>query len=91
MSKHDLRARPIYHRKRDSTEAHQTVFAALAVTRFIEDRTGWSIKKFVRTARRFRTIQIRAGHHPHCRRPTPGRPPRRPRPHQVAETKCALA
>ena len=49
MSKHDLRARPIYHRKRDSIEAHLTVvFAALAVTWFIEDRTGWSIKKFVR-------------------------------------------
>jgi hypothetical protein len=64
MSKHDLRARPIYHRKRDSIEAHLTiVFAALAVTRFIEDRTGWSIKKFVRTARRYRTVQIRAGQH----------------------------
>ena len=62
MSKHDLRARPIYHRKRDSIDAHLTiVFAALAVTRFIEDRTGWSIKKFVRTARRYRTIHIRAG------------------------------
>jgi hypothetical protein len=62
MSKSDLRARPIYHRKRDSIEAHLTiVFAALAVTRFIENRTGWSIRKFVRTARRYRTIQIRAG------------------------------
>jgi hypothetical protein len=39
------------------------VFAALAVTRSIETRTGWSIKKFVRTARRYRTIQIRAGQH----------------------------
>jgi hypothetical protein len=37
------------------------VFAALAVTKFVEDRTGWSIKKFVRTARRYRTVQIRAG------------------------------
>ena len=64
MSKHDLRARPIYHRKRDSIEAHLTiVFAALAITRFIENRTGWSIRKFVRTARRYRTIQIRAGQH----------------------------
>jgi hypothetical protein len=64
MSKHDLRARPVYHRTRDSIEAHLTiVFAALAVTRFIEDRTGWSIRKFVRTARRYRTVQIRAGHH----------------------------
>ena len=64
MSKHDLRARPVYHRKRESIDAHLTiVFAALAVTRFIEGRTGWSIKKFVRTARRYRTIQIRAGQH----------------------------
>ncbi len=62
MSKHDLRARPIYHHKRESIDALLTiVFAALVVTRFIEDRTGWSIKRFVRTARRYRTIQIRGG------------------------------
>ena len=62
MSKHDLAARPIYHRKRESIEAHLTVvFAALAVGRLIEDRTGWSIRRFVRTARRYRTVQIRAG------------------------------
>jgi transposase len=42
MSKSDLQARPIYHRKRDSIEAHLTiVFAALAVSRWIEDQTGW--------------------------------------------------
>jgi hypothetical protein len=64
MSKSDLRARPIYHRKRDSIEARLTiVFAALPVTRFIEDRTGWSIRNFVRTARHYRTVQIRAGQH----------------------------
>jgi len=64
MSKHDLRARPIYHHKRESIDAHLTVvFAALAVTRLVEDRTGWSIKKFVRTARRYRTVDIRAGQH----------------------------
>jgi hypothetical protein len=62
MSKSDLQARPVYHRKRDSIEAHLTiVFAALAVSRWIEARTGWSIRKFVRTARRYRTIQIQAG------------------------------
>jgi hypothetical protein len=62
MSKSDLQARPIYHRKRDSIEAHLTiVFAALAVSRWIEARTGWSIRKFVKTARRYRTIQIQAG------------------------------
>jgi hypothetical protein len=52
------------HHKRESIDAHLTVvFAALAVSRWIEDRTGWSIHKFVRTARRFRTIQIQAGGH----------------------------
>jgi hypothetical protein len=64
MSKHDLQARPIYARKRDSIEAHLSiVFAALAISRFIENVTGWSIKKFVRTARRNRTIDIRVGEH----------------------------
>ena len=58
MSKHDLQARPIYHHTRDSIEAHLTmVFAALAVSHWIEHQTGWSIKKFVRTTRRYRTVQ----------------------------------
>jgi hypothetical protein len=39
------------------------VFAALAVSRWIEQQTGWSIRKFVKTARRYRTIQIQAGPH----------------------------
>jgi Transposase DDE domain len=64
MSKHDLQARPIYHHQRDSIEAHLTVvFAALAVSRWIERRTGWSIRKFVGTARRYRTVEIQAGDH----------------------------
>ena len=64
MAKSDLQARPIYHRTRDSIEAHLTiVFAALAVSRWIEHQTGWSIRKFVKTARRYRTIQIQAGAH----------------------------
>jgi Transposase DDE domain len=62
MSKHDLQARPIYHHKRASIEAHLTiVFAALAVSRFVEARTGWSIRRFVQTTRRYRTVQINAG------------------------------
>ena len=62
MSKHDLQA--IYHHHRDSIEAHLTiVFAALAVSRWIEAQTGWSVRKFVRTARRYRTIEIQAGDH----------------------------
>ena len=64
MSKSDLQARPVYHRKRDSIEAHLTiVFAALAVSRWIEAQTGWSIRRFVKTARRYREIEIKAGQH----------------------------
>ena len=52
---------PLYHRKRDSIEAHLTiVFAALAVSHWIETTTGWSIRKFVRTARRYRTMAQRS-------------------------------
>jgi hypothetical protein len=59
-----LQARPIYHHKPDPIQAHLSiVFAALAVSRWIEARTGWSIKKFVRIARRYKTIQIQAGIH----------------------------
>jgi hypothetical protein len=62
MSKHDLAARPIYHHKRESIDAHlSVVFAALAVTRLLEETTAWSIRRFVRTTRRYRTVQIRAG------------------------------
>jgi transposase len=62
MSKHDLQARPVYHHKRQSIDAHLTiVFAALAISHYIEHQTGWSIKKFVRTARRYRTVQIKVG------------------------------
>lgn len=64
MAKSDLQARPVYHRKRDSIEAHLTiVFVALAVSRWIERQTGWSIRKFVRTARRYRAVEIQAGPH----------------------------
>lgn len=64
MSKSDLAARPIYHHTRESIEAHLSiVFAALAVSRWIENTTGWSIKRFVTTTRRYRTIEIQAGKH----------------------------
>ena len=64
MAKSDLAARPIYARTRDSIEAHLTiVFSALAVSRWIEQTTGWRIKRFIKTLRRYRTIQIRVGEH----------------------------
>jgi hypothetical protein len=64
MSKHDLRARSIYHHKRESIDAYlAVVFAALAVSHWIEHHTGWTIKKLVRTLRRYRTVQINTGNH----------------------------
>lgn len=64
MSKSDLRARPIYHHLRQSIEAHLTIVtAALAMARWLETTTGWSIRRLITTARRYRTITISiAGH-----------------------------
>ncbi len=62
MAKTDLRARPIFHRQHDSIQAHLTVvFAALAVSRHLQNQTGLSIKKLVRTLRPLRTVQIDIG------------------------------
>jgi len=64
MSKHDLKARPIFHRKRESIDAHlAVVFAALAVSQRIEQLTGWTISRFVKTLRRYRSVQINTGNH----------------------------
>jgi len=63
MAKSDLRARPIFHHKRDSIEAHLTVFAALAVSRHLQDTTVTSIKNIVRTLRAVRSATIRLGGH----------------------------
>ena len=64
MSKSDLRARPIYHHLRQSIEAHLTIVtAALAMARWLETTTDWSIRRLITTARRYRTITINiAGH-----------------------------
>lgn len=56
MAKSDLKARPIFHRKRDAIEAHLTiVLASLAVSRRIERLTGISIKRFVKSLRPIRS------------------------------------
>jgi transposase len=56
MAKSDLKARPIYHRKRDAIEAHLTiVLAALAISRNIELQTELSIKQFVKLLRPIRS------------------------------------
>jgi transposase len=62
MTKSDLAARPIFHRIRDSIEAHLTiVFAALAVSREAQARTGVSIKKIIQTLRPLRSATISLG------------------------------
>jgi len=56
MAKSDLKARPIYHRKRDAIEAHLTiVLAALAISKNIERQTEISIKHFVKLLRPIRS------------------------------------
>ena len=62
MSKTDLRARPIFHRTRDAIEAHLTVvFTALAVSRFMQDATGASLKKIITSLRPLREFTGRVG------------------------------
>lgn len=62
MSKSDLAARPIFHRSRDAIEAHLTiVFAALAIARDLQTRSGISLKKIVRALRPLRHVTIRIG------------------------------
>lgn len=56
MAKSDLKARPIFHHKKDSIEAHLTiVFTALAIARSIERDSEISIKQFVKTLRPIRS------------------------------------
>ena len=67
MAKSDLKARPIFHRKRDAIEAHLTiVFASLAISRQIEKLTEVSIKRIVNLLRPIRsgTIVINGTEYP---------------------------
>ncbi|BDF98403.1 hypothetical protein AoKodu_07040 [Actinomyces oris K20] len=65
MSKHDLRARPVFHHQCDTIEAHLTVvMAALAIARHLQDTTGISIKRIIRTLKPLQEITINLnGHH----------------------------
>ena len=59
MSKTDLQARPMFHRQRDAIEAHLTiVFTALAMARFLQDETGFSIRRIIRTLRPLQDVTI---------------------------------
>jgi hypothetical protein len=46
-----------------STPTSRSCSPPWPISRWIEDRTGWSNKKFVTTARRYRTVHIRTGEH----------------------------
>jgi transposase len=59
MTKSDLRARPIFHHETDAIQAHLTVvFAALAVSRDLQQRAGVTINKLVQTLRTTRSATI---------------------------------
>ena len=56
MAKSDLKARPVFHHKRNAIEAHLTiVFTSLAISRQIEKLTGTSIKRIVKILRPVRS------------------------------------
>ena len=73
MSKSDLKARPIYHHKRESIEAHLTVvMAAMAVGHLLEERSELSLKRLVRTLKKYRTFELQvAGQTIHAASPLP--------------------
>jgi hypothetical protein len=59
MTKSDLAARPLFARTRDAIEAHLTiVFTALAISRTVQDRTGLSLRRVLRTLKPLRSADI---------------------------------
>jgi len=59
MSKSDLAARPLFARTRDAIEAHLSiVFTALALSREVQNRTGLSLRRFLRTLKPLRSATI---------------------------------
>lgn len=73
MSKSDLKARPIYHHQRESIDAHlSVVMAAMAVGHLLEERSGLSLKRLVRTLKKYRTFEVQiAGQLIHAASPVP--------------------
>ena len=59
MTKSDLAARPVFHRLQDSIQAHLTiVFAALAVSREAQARSGLSINRILKILRPLRSATV---------------------------------
>ncbi len=71
MSKSDLAARPSFHHTREAIEAHLTiVFAALAIARDLQARSGQSLKKIITTLRPLRQVTITINGHQLDAQPT---------------------
>lgn len=59
LTKSDLEARPVFHRLDETIQAHLvTVFAGLAICKYIEIRTGMSIHKVLKLAERVLTHKV---------------------------------
>ena len=66
MTKSDLRARPIFHQTRDSIEAHLTI---CFISRYIQDKTKLSIKKFVQKLEPIKTGIVQIGNKEYTAQP----------------------
>ena len=59
ISKHDLRARPIFHFKQDAVKVHILIcFMALAISKYIELKTQVSIKFFLDECRKITDAKL---------------------------------
>jgi len=75
MTRSGLAARPVFHRLEDSIQAHLTVvFAALAVSREAQTRSGLSINKILKTLRPLRSATVTSGRRHSPPRSAPARP-----------------
>jgi hypothetical protein len=70
MSKSNVKARPIHHQTQNKIEAHVTiVFTVLAISRYNQDKTGISIKRFIHTLQPLRTALITINNHQYNAKP----------------------
>jgi len=59
MTKSDLRARPIFHRDKDSIDAHlSVVFVALAVGRHLQELSGLPLKRLITDMKAVRSAKV---------------------------------
>lgn len=73
MANTDLKARPIHHSKQGAIYAHLTiVMTAMACGHILEQASGMSLKRLVRTLKKYRSITLDIdGQTIHARTPIP--------------------